>query len=401
MLIQTLQPLRYLSRDDEMDLQDTQSDSTMSLSAILDSPSQSTPCKNNPMDIRAMLNPSAGESEVSCNKIERQTRSDQFPTNSPKSESGEQQFYLPSMKLEPAVPGNHQFPLAYHLRAGNPSPPLSPQLDCYQQHAFTPTLYHGYPTPPPSSPQYRGLNQPENGSNYMTGPQDPHHLSWEHTESPTPRHRCDEEQRAREAYWNMPVHVHNIHISHSPSYHSHQSVTTSSRRANSRVTKPPKRNRPGPHSNKPYTGEQVHWMRYHRQDLGLLWPQVHALFYEKFPGSVRESVACITSRYYRSNFLPKLGKNGEPMLDRSGKFVMEAAKIRGRATEEGKHKPFLFVDVHPEWALVYDWVTADDKKKAMRVLQILDGQLQPRNGEKSESKFSPLAMCWETLLICW
>jgi len=142
-------------------------------------------------------------------------------------------------------------------------------------------------------------------------------------------------------------------------------------------------------------------MRYHRQDLGLLWPQVHALFYEKFPGSVRESVACITSRYYRSNLLPKLGENGEPMLDRNGKFVMEAAKVRGRATEEGKHKPFLFVDVHPEWALVYDWVTADDKRKAMRVLQELDGKLQQRNGDKSESKFSPLTMCWETLLICW
>src|ERR1700683_347197 len=100
MLIQTLQPLRYLSRGDEMDSQDTQSDSTMSLSAILDSPSQSTLCKNNPMDIRAMLNPSAGESEVSCNKIERQTRSDQFSIDSPESEKGAQKFYFPSMNVE-------------------------------------------------------------------------------------------------------------------------------------------------------------------------------------------------------------------------------------------------------------------------------------------------------------
>src|ERR1700683_2761627 len=142
MLIQTLQPLRSLSRGDEVDSQDTQSDSTMSLSAILDSPSQSSLCKDNPMDIRAMLNPSAGESEVSCTKIEKETRSDQFSIDSPERERGAQQFYFPSMKLEPAVPGHHQFPLAYHLRAGNPSPPQSPQSECYQQHAFTPTLYH-------------------------------------------------------------------------------------------------------------------------------------------------------------------------------------------------------------------------------------------------------------------
>jgi len=31
----------------------------------------------------------------------------------------------------------------------------------------------------------------------------------------------------------------------------------------------------------------------------------------------------------------------------------------------------MFVDVHPQWALVYDWVTAADKKKAMRVLKYL------------------------------
>jgi hypothetical protein len=101
-----------------------------------------------------------------------------------------------------------------------------------------------------------------------------------------------------------------------------------------------------------------------------------------------QSSACLTSRYYRSNLLPKLDANGNPMLDKNGKFMVITVGVRERATEEGKHKPYLFLDLHPEWALVYDWVLLPEhKERAIRVLQVLECSIEDNEG-KSEGKVS-------------
>ena len=71
------------------------------------------------------------------------------------------------------------------------------------------------------------------------------------------------------------------------------------------------------------------------------------------------------------------------MLDANGKFVMVCARVRERATEDGKHKPFHFLDLHPEWALVYDWVLPEHKERALRLLHMLDGSVKDNEG-KSE-----------------
>ena len=84
------------------------------------------------------------------------------------------------------------------------------------------------------------------------------------------------------------------------------------------------------------------------------------------------------------------------MLDANGKFVMASAKVRARSTEEGKHKPFHFLDLHPEWALVYDWVAPEHKERALRLLHILDGSIKDTEG-KSEGK-SPVIKCDRTML---
>jgi len=181
MLIQRF-PLRYLSRVRRMTPKTLKSDSTMNLSAILDSRAKVLRVKTNPMDIRAMLNPSRASRKYPATKSRGRHDPTSFP-DSPKSESGEQQFYLPSMKVGASCARQSSIPTCLSLRTGNPSPPLSPQSDCFNT-CLHPYIISGYPTPPPSSPQHRGLNQPENGSNYMTGPQDPHHLSWEHTNPP-------------------------------------------------------------------------------------------------------------------------------------------------------------------------------------------------------------------------
>jgi hypothetical protein len=136
-------------------------------------------------------------------------------------------------------------------------------------------------------------------------------------------------------------------------------------------------------------------MRYHREDLVLIWPQVHTLFYATFPDTERLSVPCITSRYYRDNVVPKLDANGEAVRDKNGKVVMIKAKVRDRATAEGKAKPYKFVDKHPEFALGYDWVKPEDKARAMRILQ---GLKEPMADGEMSGKFCLLTMLHWTLL---
>jgi hypothetical protein len=136
-------------------------------------------------------------------------------------------------------------------------------------------------------------------------------------------------------------------------------------------------------------------MRYHREDLVLIWPQVHALFYATFPDTERLSVPCITSRYYRDNVVPKLDASGDAVRDKNGKVVMIKAKVRDRVTAEGKTKPYRFVDKHPEFALVYDWVKPKDKARALRILQGLE---EPMVEGETTGTFCLLTMLFWTLL---
>jgi hypothetical protein len=67
-----------------------------------------------------------------------------------------------------------------------------------------------------------------------------------------------------------------------------------------------------------------------------------------------------------------LDENGELVFDSNGKVIMIPCKVRGRNTDKGKYIPYLLVDMHPDFALVYDWVKPEDKQKAMRILQGLE-----------------------------
>ena len=125
-------------------------------------------------------------------------------------------------------------------------------------------------------------------------------------------------------------------------------------------------------------------MRYHKEDLANVWLVVHSMFYQRFPDSERLSIACLTSRYYRDNRVPKVDANGEPVLDKNGKPITIKAKIRDRATPEGKNIPYLFIEKHPEFALKYDWVRPEDKAVALRILQGLD---QPTAEGEMNGKF--------------
>jgi hypothetical protein len=115
------------------------------------------------------------------------------------------------------------------------------------------------------------------------------------------------------------------------------------------------------------------------------WGKIHKNFYAKFPDAREhcDSSAGLSSRFYRSNRVPNLDENSQPVVDANRHFVTMEAPVRDR--EEG-HWPSRLVDLHPESVLAYGWVT-EKSKKANEILQILDGMTKD-TGKESESEFT-------------
>ncbi|PQE10797.1 hypothetical protein CJF30_00008942 [Rutstroemia sp. NJR-2017a BBW] len=123
------------------------------------------------------------------------------------------------------------------------------------------------------------------------------------------------------------------------------------------------------HSNKAYTEEEVHFIRYHKDDLGLKWEPLLVLFKRAFPTRARESDQCLSSRYYRTNKFRLFDENDKFMRDENGKIMYLSAKVRGRSTPEGKAEalPYTLVQMNPQKGLKYSWVK-EIHKKEMRIL---------------------------------
>jgi hypothetical protein len=353
-----------------MHKQRAQDDFPLNLNTMLFKPIQGHQKGNNPMAISALLNsPPDQNLGTYCNSVEEEQH--QRLIISLSNNRLQRQVYLSPMVLEPLSPAYSQ-PLVHHTGPVELSPPQSPTSASYHRKSFSTTFNHGYATPPPSS----GQSSPElhSQSNFRTEAPVYYHLA--------PRPRGNQQQRLRDPHYNTPIQVQSIRVSYSSTHRHHPRLRQSPKKATHRVSKP--RKHIGPHSNKPYTVEQVHFLRYHKEDLANVWLAVHSMFYQRFPDSERLSIACLTSRYYRDNRVPKVDANGELVLDKNGNPIMIKAKIRDRATPEGKSIPYLFIEKHPEFALKYDWVRPEDKAVALKILQ---GLVQPTPEGVMNGKF--------------
>jgi hypothetical protein len=186
------------------------------------------------------------------------------------------------------------------------------------------------------------------------------------------------------------------------------------------------------HSNQPYPLEQVDWIRYQKDDMGITWAPMLALFHQTFPDS-RLSDKCLSCRYYRDNRVPMvewvrahpapasaasaqllllhpvvpLGPPPPPpprtprlLHDDNGRIRWVAARVRDRESREGVALavPYLLVDKHPERAVGYAWVSEEHKAVARRVLsgEDLGDELQASMLCPSCSSSGSRQRCW-----CW
>lgn len=118
--------------------------------------------------------------------------------------------------------------------------------------------------------------------------------------------------------------------------------------------------------NKAYTAEQLDFIRYHRDDLGLEWEPLFIHFKKVFPGRSCETYQGLSAKYYRANKFVQYNENSTVMRDKEGKILYLSAKVRERK-EEGL--PYGLVQRYPQRGLKYTWVR-EEHKEEMRQLAL-------------------------------
>lgn len=350
---------------------------------MLTAQNPSAQATHNPMDISEILNPSHGAAASVSNHT--------MEIDSDQTSEDTTVFYRTTgrSKLVPdvVVPWDHQSTQNYSLPAMKTTPSQAlPPVFSHRHDNVLP--HHGVFSTPPlplstrtTPPLRRHTSSPLFQLAQLTLPkthQDRQLLDPSSTASLSPSHRTQEETKARLSPWDIPLHHHLrkspqfeksrlpplLFLEHQPQHHR-----------NPRNNSPDRQRKPS-FSNSPYDDEEVHWIRYQREDCGESWQNMLVLWNQQF-GTKRLTVQCLSSRYYRDNKIPALDECGKPILDRNGKAVMIPAKVRDRNTAEGKDIPFTFVEKHPYWALRYDWVSPAHKEKARNILAALDAPCEP------------------------
>ncbi|EKD21294.1 hypothetical protein MBM_00407 [Drepanopeziza brunnea f. sp. 'multigermtubi' MB_m1] len=145
-----------------------------------------------------------------------------------------------------------------------------------------------------------------------------------------------------------------------------------------------KRNLTGTQSNRAYTQEQMHWLRYHRIDCDMHYHQMYAMWLRQFPQleDRRGDGQQFSSRLYRDHRVPVMDDEGCPVYDAEGKPEYIYCKIRDKKDAEHKDIPFKLVEKHPEWAIYWDWVSPAHKAMAQKILDGKDLDFAQTKKEK-------------------
>ncbi|KAK8035994.1 hypothetical protein PG991_002067 [Apiospora marii] len=125
------------------------------------------------------------------------------------------------------------------------------------------------------------------------------------------------------------------------------------------------------HCNKPYPWEQTCWIRYQFEDLRKPWNVIEELFDITFPDpDFDRTRQGLQGSFYRQNkMLPHLDQETERYIGMpNGHVALEVVKKR-----EQKHRRegfFNFVNLYPEWAVVYPWVSEEHRQDALRLPEL-------------------------------
>ncbi|KAK8083646.1 hypothetical protein PG996_002427 [Apiospora saccharicola] len=125
------------------------------------------------------------------------------------------------------------------------------------------------------------------------------------------------------------------------------------------------------HCNKPYPWEQTCWIRYQFEDLRKPWTVVEELFDMTFPDPDFERTRQgLQGSFYRQNkMLPHLDQETERYIGMpNGHVALEVVKKREQKNR--REGFFNFVNLYPEWAVVYPWVSEEHRQDALRLLDL-------------------------------
>ncbi|KAH7348376.1 hypothetical protein BKA65DRAFT_259573 [Rhexocercosporidium sp. MPI-PUGE-AT-0058] len=199
--------------------------------------------------------------------------------------------------------------------------------------------------------------------------------------SHSPRRRLHDHRDRRSSYPHLGTFQRRPWTSPSPSLESESSVEADD--CERKKMKQKRRKLTGPHSNKPYTQEQVHWLRYHCEDLGLNYAQMYMLWTTHFPNDYRVPGQAFSSRFYRDNVSAMVDDNDNLIRNSDGKPKIIVINIRRRKEPQFKDFPFKLWEKNPEWALYWDWVMPEHKAMAQKILDGRDLDASQQRKEKS------------------
>ena len=301
------------------------------------------PVSRNPMDLASLLNPlltpPSSESEVEWDKTEQQAH---------RSSNGFRSCYSAPqpMEVDGELPTNATW--EYHERH---VPTLSP-IELVPQPRRLMKLAHR---------PAQGLCMAQiarRASESFLERQLPHPNSCS-------IHRHRDIHDRHDSYRRLSIASHRPMVPPWPSSRSESSLEGEERTDG----KKKKRKPTGPHSNKPYTQEQFHWLWYHCEDRGLRYAEMYCKWDIQFPGERREPGQAFCSRLYREAIYPRIDGDGELLRDRDGKLQIVPVGKRQRHNPEYRDFPFKLWEHSPEWALYWDWVLPEHKAMAHKVLE--------------------------------